>query len=83
MIGPVVPYGPCSFDNLTTNAPAEFGQATTKYLVTNAPDDQLQDFDGWQVVRPYPARRSPSGGRQTSRANCPRCVGFTARDQSE
>jgi hypothetical protein len=30
-----------------------------------------------------PAERLPSGGHQTSLANCPRWVGFTARDQSE
>ncbi len=27
--------------------------------------------------------RSPSGENQTSLANCPRCLGFSARDRSE
>ena len=51
--GQLTPYAPRNFDKLESGSvfPA-IGDATDVYLVTNAPDDELEAFGGWTVVRP-------------------------------
>ena len=51
--GQLMPYAPRSFDKLESGSvfPA-IDDSTEVYLVTNAPDSELEAFGGWIVVRP-------------------------------
>ncbi len=52
-LGQLTPYAPRNFDKLESGSvfPA-IGDATDVYLVTNAPDSELEGLGGWIVVRP-------------------------------
>jgi hypothetical protein len=51
-LGQLAAYAPRNFDKLAQRDFPEIGEATEVYLVTNAPDDELDRLDGWTVIRP-------------------------------
>ncbi len=51
-LGRLAPYAPRNFDKLARGDIREIGEASEVYLVTNAPDDELDRLDGWTVIRP-------------------------------
>ncbi len=51
-LGRLVPYGPRNFDKLAQGDFPEIAEAGEVFLVTNAPQSELDRLDGWTVVRP-------------------------------
>ncbi|MFQ5973839.1 MAG: hypothetical protein ACE5Q3_16050 [Alphaproteobacteria bacterium] len=51
--GRFTPYGPRRFDRLLGGpTSAEFSEANTVYLLTNAPAGEIEAFGDWEIIRP-------------------------------
>lgn len=54
-LGGTTPYAPRDFSRLlTANSYPEVGQATEKYLITNAGASLITKFSSWNIINPHP-----------------------------
>lgn len=53
-LGSVTPFAPRDFSSLTNGEIDEVDEASERILITNAPDDQTNGLDGWQIVTVSP-----------------------------